>query len=118
MKKIALITLSSAVLLTACQKSVPKPEPLYVPNIALAPSQVLEIAPTRSICQSSQPMQCLTVKVQGASDQNAFGIGYNSIKGFEPKTGVSYKIRAAQEIDQNTGQPTGFWQLSEVLSQY
>ena len=116
LKKLSLIT--AIALLTACQSTPPKPAPLYVPNIALQPAKVLEILPNRSVCDSSSPMQCLLVKVDGTSDSEIFGIGFNDIKGFEPKIGVRYKIRASQEIDQNTGKPTGYWQLDEILSQH
>ncbi|MDO4894497.1 DUF4377 domain-containing protein [Moraxella sp.] len=108
--------MTAGMTLTACQ-STPTPAPIYTPQITLHEPQILEILPQRASCDSATPMQCLLVRSQ--DDLSAiFGIGYNNIKGFEPKTGVSYKIKASQEIDQNTGRPTGFWQLQEVLSQH
>ena len=58
-----------------------------------------------------------TVWAKDDGDGEIFGIGYNDIMGFEPRVGVSYKIKVRQEIDQNTNQPTGYWHLEEILSQ-
>lgn len=103
--------------LTACQ-STPKPKPRYTPVVALTDSTILEILPQRASCNSPSPMQCLLVKPQGEQkDSEIFGIGHRDIIGFEPRVGVSYRIKARQEIDQNTGLPTGYWQLEEILSQ-
>ena len=108
----------TAVLLTDCQSSPPTPQPRYVPNVALAPSVVLEVLPQRASCNSASPMQCLLVKQPQDTDSQIFGIGYNDILGFEPSVGIRYKIKVRQEIDQNTNQPTGYWQLEEILSQH
>ncbi|MFB6349694.1 DUF4377 domain-containing protein [Moraxella sp. ZJ142] len=106
-----------SVALTACQSTAPKPDAWYTPALATKDSQVLEILPTRTSCNSGSPMQCLLVKPLGTGDGEIFGIGFNDIKGFEPRAGIYYKIRASQEYDQNTGELTGLWQLDEILSQ-
>lgn len=117
-KPLYLLTLlSGALLMSACQKSAPAPEPLYIPSITLGEAVVLDVLPNRAPCQSTTPMQCLMVKKVGAPTSEVFGIGYNDIHGFEPRQGVSYKIRVHEEIDKNTGKPTGAWQLNEILSQ-
>lgn len=117
-KPLYLLTLlSGALLMSACQKSAPAPEPLYIPSIALGEAAVLDVLPNRAPCQSTTPMQCLIVKKVGEPTSEVFGIGYNDIHGFEPRYGVSYKIRVHEEIDKNTGKPTGAWQLNEILSQ-
>lgn len=104
------------ILLTACQ-STPTPKPRYIPDVVLAPSVVLEVLPQRASCNSSSPMQCLLVKQDGDTDGGIFGIGYRDILGFEAKSQIKYKIKVRQEIDKNTNQPTGYWQLEEILSQ-
>ena len=111
------IAILSTLALSACQTKAPVAAPYVVPTVIAGPSQVLEILPQRVSCDSAVPMQCMMVKVSGSADSEIFGIGFNDIKGFEPRTGVSYRIRAAQEIDESTGKPTGYWQLIEVLSQ-
>lgn len=117
-KPLYLLTLlSGTLLMSACQKSAPAPEPLYIPSIALGEAVVLDVLPNRAPYQSTTPMQCLRVKKVGAPTSEVFGIGYNDIHGFEPRQGVSYKIRVHEEIDKNTGKPTGAWQLNEILSQ-
>ncbi|ANB91621.1 hypothetical protein MOVS_06085 [Moraxella ovis] len=117
-KPLYLLTLLSGTLfMSACQKSPPVPEPLYIPSIALGEALVLDVLPNRAPCQSTTPMQCLLVKKEGAPTSEVFGIGYNDIHGFEPRQGVSYKIRVYEQIDENTGKPTVAWQLNEILSQ-
>lgn len=106
-----------SMLLTACQSTPPKPTPYHAPVLITKNTQVLEVMPNRMPCDSASPMQCLLVKPAQASDSEIFGIGFGDIKGFEPRTGVYYKIRASQEFDQRTDQPTGKWQLDEILSQ-
>lgn len=115
-KKHLLSALAASMLITACQ-STPKPTPYQAPVLITKNSQVLEVLPTRMPCDSAVPMQCLLVKPSQGADSEIFGIGFDDIKGFEPRTGVHYKIRASQEFDQLTDQPTGTWQLEEVLSQ-
>lgn len=111
-----LLAATTAITLTACQ-STPTPQPRYIPDVALASSTILHVLPNRTSCHSSSPMQCLLVKKADDSDGEIFGIGYSDIIGFEPRVGVSYKIKVRQEIDQNTNQPTGYWHLEEILSQ-
>ncbi|OOR90691.1 hypothetical protein B0181_04525 [Moraxella caviae] len=101
--------------LSACQTTAPVPQPRYIPDIALGEAVALEILPTRTSCDSAAPMQCLQVQKAGSSE--VFGIGYNDIKGFSPRTGVRYQIIARPEIDKNTNQATGEWQLDEILMQ-
>lgn len=112
---IMLLTISSG--LAACQTMPPKPAPYQAPQIVTANSQILEVLPLRTSCDSSSPMQCLMVKPAGSADSDIFGIGFNAIKGFEPKLGVRYKIRVSQEFEKSTNTPTGTWQLEEILSQ-
>lgn len=75
-------------------------KPLYIPSIALGEAVVLDVLPNRAPCQSTTPMQCLRVKKVGAPTSEVFGIGYNDIHRFEPRQGVSYKIRVHEEIDE------------------
>lgn len=117
MKILSVLPLVLAMGLMACQSTPPKPQPRYIPDVVLQPSEILEVLPYRSACHSTSPMQCLLVKKAGGADDEIFGIGYNDIIGFEPKSGVSYQIKVRQQIDQNTNTPTGLWQLEEVLLQ-
>lgn len=119
-KSSAIIAITiGAIALTGCQSTQTTAAAPVVPSIALQDAQILEILPHRTSCQASAvPMQCLLAKTEGESDAQIFEIGYNSIKGFEPKVGMRYKIKAAQEINQHTAQPTGFWQLTEILTQH
>ncbi|STY93348.1 DUF4377 domain-containing protein [Moraxella bovis] len=112
-----LLPLTLIISLSACQSRPPVPEPRYIPNVALNASETLEVMPYRSACHSATPMQCLLVKPVGADDDKLFGIGYNDIIGFTPTVGTAYTIKVRQEIDQNTGKPTGLWQLDEILTQ-
>ena len=112
-----LLPLALFISLSACQSRPPMPEPRYMPNIALNASETLEVMPCGKACHSAPPMQCLLVKPIGADDDKLFGIGYNDIIGFTPAIGTAYTIKVRQEIDQNTGKPTGQWQLDEILTQ-
>ena len=116
-KKYVLSALLAPIFLMACQTTPPKPAPYIAPVLTTKNSQVLEVLPTRMPCDSTTPMQCLLVKPVNGADSEIFGIGFGDIKGFEPRTGVHYKIRASQEFDQATNEPTGKWQLQEVLFQ-
>ena len=102
MKILRILPVVLAMSLVACQSTPPKPQPRYIPDVALQPSEILEVLPYRGACNSASPMQCLLVKKAGGADDEIFGIGYNDIIGFEPKSGVSYQIKVRQQIDQNT----------------
>ncbi|MDO4450379.1 MAG: DUF4377 domain-containing protein [Moraxella sp.] len=117
MKILRILPVVLAMGLVACQSTPPKPQPRYIPDVALQPSEILEVLPYRGACNSASPMQCLLVKKAGGADDEIFGIGYNDILGFEAKVGVSYQIKVRQQIDRNTNTPTGFWQLEEILVQ-
>lgn len=113
-----LLFLTITLSLTACQNRPPVPEPRYIPDVVLSHSEILEVLPYRSACHSATPMQCLLVKRAAVGNDEVFGIGYNDIIGFAPSVGTYYKIKVRQEIDQNTGNPTGLWRLDEILSQH
>lgn len=112
-----LVAMLTTLTLSACQSTPEQFAAPTTPSVILQDAQILEILPHRTACQSTTPMQCLLVKIEGQSDADIFYVSYNAIKGFEPVVGTRYKIKASMELNQSTGQPTGFWQLTEILSQ-
>lgn len=113
MKKIAFVSLM-ACLLQACQ-STPTPAPRYVPELMIGEPIIVSIDKTRINCNSTRPMQCMPIT---DANHNTLYIPYNAIDGFVPQTHREYKLSISPYIDRNHGQPTGFYVLNEILSQY
>lgn len=107
----------ASVTLSACQSpsfvQTHTPEPKYTPNLVAGSIQTLSINPNRFACNSALPMQCLLATNE---HQQTFQIPYDWIEGFNPVQNIGYRINVRPLIDQNTGQPTGKWQLVEIIN--